>query len=213
MTHSLTRKVLIPARWFLNLTSKARLWLTVKIKQFLKKKMKIIIGAGGISQSGWLSTDRPQIDLRNRQSWLKYFAPDTIDALLAEHVWEHLTAYEARLAIENCKEFLKQGGYIRVAVPDGLFPDKHYIEEVKPMGTGPGCHDHKALYTYSSLSALFTASGFTVKLLEYWDNDGIFHAEKWEAHDGLIRSSLNLDPRNLKGKIKYTSIIIDAVKS
>ena len=39
----------------------------------------------------------------------------------AEHVFEHLTWDEARAALANISQYLKDGGRIRIAVPDGYW--------------------------------------------------------------------------------------------
>lgn len=44
--------------------------------------------------------------------------------MLAEHVWEHMTKEEGIMAAKHCYEFLQDGGYIRVAVPDSNFKRK-----------------------------------------------------------------------------------------
>jgi len=46
-----------------------------------------------------------------------------LDAILAEHVWEHLTKEEALIAALTCYRYIKNGGYLRVAVPDGPHPN------------------------------------------------------------------------------------------
>ena len=132
--------------------------------------------------------------------------------MLAEHVWEHLTLHEGLTAAKQCFEYLKPGGYLRVAVPDGFHPDQKYIEGVKVDGTGPGADDHKVLYTYKTLKELFSSAGFRVELLEYFDAEGEFHFVNWDTRSGTIRRSLRFDKRNANGELKYTSIILDAHK-
>src|SRR5262249_49155369 len=52
---------------------------------------RLVIGASGVFEPGWIGTDRGEFDLLRPDSWSRYVQPDSIDALLAEHVWEHLT--------------------------------------------------------------------------------------------------------------------------
>jgi predicted SAM-dependent methyltransferase len=127
-------------------------------------------------------------------------------------VWEHLTPEAARTGAENCFEFLKPGGRLRIAVPDGFHPDPSYIEWVRPGGTGPGCDDHYHLFHHRSLSEILRNAGFEVQLLEYWDEKGRFHQSDWSREDGPIRRCAKDDPRNADGKLNYTSLIIDAIK-
>jgi predicted SAM-dependent methyltransferase len=55
-------------------------------------------------------------------TWKFFFQESSLDAILAEHVWEHLSLNEASIAAKNCFKYLKHGGYVRVAVPDGYHP-------------------------------------------------------------------------------------------
>lgn len=50
-----------------------------------------------------------------RDDWKKKFLPNTVTAILAEHVWEHLTYEEGKETAKICFDFLKPGGYIRCA--------------------------------------------------------------------------------------------------
>lgn len=174
--------------------------------------VKVVVGAGGIYDAGWIPTDQDTLDLLNRNTWDSIFTVNSIDNILAEHVFEHFTLDNARLAIKNCGDFLKGSGNLRIAVPDGFHPDKEYIDYVKPNGCGAGSDDHKVLYDYRSLLELFKNTNFKVELLEYFDETGEFHYQPWDINDGKIRRSKIFDPRNQNGELKYTSLIIDAKK-
>lgn len=173
---------------------------------------RIIVGTSGMNAKGWTSTDRNVIDLLREDTWLQFFEPDEVDAILAEHVWEHLTPASATLAAQVCHKFLKPGGYLRVAVPDGLHPESSYIGWVKPGGTGAGADDHQVLYTYRSLQDVFRSVGFDTRLYEYFDEDGKFHFADWNPSDGMIHRSKRFDKRNAGGRLVYTSLILDAIK-
>ncbi len=141
-----------------------------------------------------------------------FFQPSSLDAILAEHVWEHLHPYEAVVAAKMCYAFLKPGGYLRVAVPDGFHPDDSYRDAVKPGGTGAGADDHKVLYTYLSFRDVFINAGFDVRLQEYFDEHGEFRCNDWDPSEGMIQRSKRFDPRNSSERLAYTSIILDAIK-
>lgn len=177
-----------------------------------KELKKIVIGSSGTGMGGWVATDKETLNLLSESAWSTYFKPNSLDAILAEHVWEHLSPEEASVAAKNCYTFLKPGGYLRVAVPDGFHPDPAYIEGVRPGGSGPGAEDHKALYTHASFCELFASAGFDASLLEYFDEQGQFHSNGWNPSDGMIRRSQRYDPRNSAKQLSYTSIILDAVK-
>jgi len=173
---------------------------------------RIVIGSSGTAPEGWVSTDREVLDLVREDSWLRYFGFDSLDAILAEHVWEHLSADDAVRSARTCYRFLKPGGYLRAAVPDGLHPDPAYVEQVRPGGCGPGADDHKVLYDYASFSKVFALAGFSVRLYEYFDRNGEFRFADWNPADGLIRRSMRFDERNSPQHLAYTSIVVDAIK-
>jgi len=93
--------------------------------------MKIIIGSGENSYEGWISTNQNEINLLDRDSFVRFLDDQKVTAILAEHVWEHLTLEEGFLAAKNCYEFLEPGGYIRVAVPDGNFKNPEFQNLIK----------------------------------------------------------------------------------
>jgi predicted SAM-dependent methyltransferase len=179
-----------------------------------KHQGKIVIGSGNIADSGWVPTEQSFLDLLKAEDWERFFQPNSLDAMLAEHVWEHLTVGEAYTAAWTCYRYLKPGGYLRVAVPDGLHPNPDYHGWVKVGGAIPGqiSNDHKVLYTYRTLSDVFTSAGFRVDLYEYFDEEKNFHYREWDAGRGKIRRSSRYDKRNRDGSLTFTSIILDAVK-
>lgn len=176
------------------------------------KEIKLIVGAGGKPHDGWIPTERHQLDLVNRETWLQWFQPDQIRAILAEHVWEHLGVTDAQTAACNCFEFLRPGGYVRCAVPDGFHPNESYLEQVRPGGTGLGADDHRTLYNYRTLSELFASAGFEIDGLEYFNEEGEFISKQWRVEDGKVMRSIRFDERCRVQPFGYTSLIIDAVK-
>lgn len=172
---------------------------------------RIVVGSSGVAQPGWLATEIDFLDLLDPADW-REIAEDSLDAILAEHVWEHLREEDAAVAAARCFRHLRPGGYLRLAVPDGCHPDPGYRRAVEPGGTGLGADDHKVLYTYETLSKLLAAAGFEVELLEYFDENGAFHYREWDPRDGLIHRSKRFDERNSDGSLRYTSIVVDARK-
>ena len=177
-----------------------------------RKNLNVILGAGDTKFKNWISTDYPIVDVVNSETLAHYFKPSSVDALLAEHVWEHLSEGDAFIALVNCFNLLRFGGYFRIAVPDGLHSSLEYIDDVKPGGKGAGSDDHKVLYNYKTLSELLSKAGFKVKLLEWFDEEGQFHFESWSESDGLITRSTRFDTRNINNPTQYTSLIVDAIK-
>jgi predicted SAM-dependent methyltransferase len=179
---------------------------------------RIVIGAQQKHDSGWIPTEKDFLDLLRPADWDQFFLPNSIAAILAEHVWEHLTPDEGLTAAKTCFTYLQPGGYLRCAVPDGFHPDPGYISLVKVEGQTPDDRgdvyptEHKALYTYRTARELFERAGFQVELLEYFDEAGAFHAKEWSTERGTVWRSKRFDRRNQGGVLAYTSIILDAVK-
>lgn len=186
--------------------------------------MKIIIGANGTTQPGWLSLERSHLDLRDRDTWVRLFRPGSVDAVLTEHVLEHLTPEEAGRATRNVYEFLRPGGYWRIAVPDANNPSKwcwlcnrpgsllHLIANILYT---PGEPFHQVFYKHCSLTSLLTNAGFLPRLLEWYDVEGRFHRESWSPLDGEVRRSFG-HPYMTSGQglagVNNLSLIVDAIK-
>jgi predicted SAM-dependent methyltransferase len=175
--------------------------------------LRIVVGASGVFDQGWVPAEVEFLNLLNLAHWQEYFGASSIDAILAEHVWEHLTWEEGLQAARNCCRFLKIGAYVRAAVPDGFHPNPTYIEQVRMGGLGLGADEHKVLYNHDTFRGLFEKAGFTVNLLEYFDSGGRFHFVEWDPGKGKIRRSKRYDARNTEGSLTYTSIILDAYKN
>lgn len=197
-----------------NLLRLAAAWRVRALRRRLAKgpPFKVVLGASRKGQPGWILTERAELDLTREEDWARWFLPGSIDVLLAEHVWEHLTSEEGEVGARLCWRHLKPGGRLRLAVPDGFHPDPGYIEWVRIGGRGPGANEHKVLYDYRSLTSLLEKAGFRVELLEYFDELGHFKARPWHIEDGFIRRSHRFDPRNADGRPHYTSLMLDAHK-
>jgi len=175
-----------------------------------RQPVKLVIGAGPTSYEGWLSADLPVLDALNPQHWRSIFEPGDIDRILAEHVMEHWTEEELGCFLRIVRPYLSKQGAIRIAVPDGFHPDQHYIDWVKPGGTGCGADDHKVLYNYLTITAFLSGEHYEVRLLEYFDEGGKFHRIAWAAEDGFVQRSADNDLRNRGHPLSYTSLILDA---
>lgn len=175
--------------------------------------LKVVIGAGDQPHDPeWICTNVEELDVENEEDFKFLFGDKKADNFLAEHVWEHLS--HPNKAAANCYRYLKDGGKLRIAVPDGFHPDKEYIDAVKVGGNGAGSDDHKMLWDYQSLGKLLieNADFNFPQFIEYWDEKGAFHKADWLHSDGFIGRSAEYDERNIGGKLVYTSLILDAIK-
>ena len=171
--------------------------------------LKVIIGAGSTHYAGWISTDIPAFDVLSDRHWSLFFAPHSIDRLLAEHVFEHFTVAQFLYFLRQARAYLAEGGRIRFAVPDGYHPDSDYIERVRPGGTGQGADDHQVLYNSDHVAEILGQANFEYELLEYFDADGSFHQIDWHPDGGFIGRSADHDDRNSPDNLAYTSLIVD----
>jgi predicted SAM-dependent methyltransferase len=181
-----------------------------------QKDIKLVIGAGEYNNNpGWIHTQEQELNLLDRDTWNNRFDINSITAILAEHVWEHLTYEEGKEAAKMCYQYLKPKGYIRCAVPDAYFQDDSYQNIVKIGGPGPKDHpaaSHKIVHNYKTLKQMFETAGFEINLLEYCDEEGNFHHNEWDGADGVIFRSIKYDPRNQGEKPVFPSLILDAFK-
>ncbi len=172
--------------------------------------LKVVIGGGDIMHDAiWIVTNQEEIDVELKDDFEYFFESKSVDNFFASHVFEHLKDVES--AVINLYNSLKTGGKLRIAVPDGYFPDEKYINEVKVGGMGAGSDDHKYLFNIDSLSEILTKYGFKVEPIEYW-KDGKFNKKDWSANDGFVGRSAEFDERNINGELKYTSLILDCTK-
>lgn len=193
----------------LGIVASGRLKRAVQVCESTTQPLKLVIGAGVAAYDGWISTDVYVLDIRSPGNWARYFKPASIDAMLSEHVLEHLSLEENRIALKSAFAHLKPGGRFRIAVPDGNRRDPTYIREVAPPVDG-----HQILFTVASLSTLLAEIGFVVTPLEYFDEQEEFHTFHWNSADGHISRSIRYDRQEKfkRNNLFYTSLIVDAVK-
>lgn len=195
---------------------------------------KVILGAGSQQAEGWLSTDIEHLDLVAAPAWHRMFLPSSVDRMLAEHVFEHLSLPELQQALRHVHSYLKPGGRLRLAVPDAFHPSRYYYNLVKPGGWETPL-EHKLFLDHEMLTRIGTDTGLQVHLLEYFDGVGVFHAVDFDESDGAIRrcarNNIGLDtanpeimsrfhasiPEHLRQQfidrgMSYTSLIADLVK-
>jgi YD repeat-containing protein len=172
---------------------------------------RLLLGRSPFPQPSWIALDTTLFDGTNGKEWATYFKPNHVDAVVAEGVLEYLTPQQGQQLAQHCFAYLKPGGYLRLAVPDGYHPDPSYIQQVR-VGSVEQGRERRVLYTYPYLTDMLKAVGFRVTPLEYFDADGRFHAVEWNPAGGKIHRSARFDARNQKRPLSYTSLIVDARK-
>lgn len=195
---------------FLRNTYQGRRRIRQEIRQLqaADRPIKLVIGAGDMRYDGWIHTDIPALNMVKPQDWQRFFQPGTIQRIVSEHVVEHITSEQFAAFLHVARTYLAAGGRIRIAVPDGYHPDANYIAYVRPGGSGPGCADHKVLYTMDSLTAIISKAGYQYTLVEYYDAEGQFHQNVWNRADGMIQRAKGYRP-STQPNMDYSSLIID----
>ncbi|MCX6183039.1 MAG: hypothetical protein NT150_14055 [Bacteroidetes bacterium] len=173
-----------------------------------KGSIKIVVGSGYTDFEGWIGTDLPHFNILKKEDWQYFFEGCTIDNLLAEHVFEHLTQEQSKLALELAAPFVKKGGVFRIAVPDGFNPDPTYIEYVRPGGNGDGADDHKILWTYKTLSQTGEAAGYKAELKEHYTEEGKLMEGELSDDRGIILRCRDKSEHQFSKR----SLIVDFVK-
>lgn len=191
------------------------LWLKKEIKRLLNagKPLKIILGASDTLFEGWLSTNIYNLDITKEEDWKKLFQPESISNILAEHVFEHLTIEEGRRAINCCLRYLKDGGIIRLAVPDANHPSEYYRDYAKPMGHGAGAEDHKVFFDYKLVQELLEDQGSVrIEFLEYFDEYNNLHEKPLTDLNGYVSRSIRRERETPDSDFRFSSLIVDIIK-
>lgn len=199
------------------------------------EKINVIVGSGPQRLTGWLATDIDQLNIVESSSWNRLFDPCSIDRILAEHVLEHLTLRELYSALRHAYAYLKPGGQFRLAVPDAFHPSRYYYNLVKPGGWETP-YEHMLFLDHEILSRLARDVGFELRLIEYFDENGVFHSVDYCSEDGEIqrcaKNNIGIDINNpeilskfyesipehlrrqfFERRMTYTSLIADLVKA
>ena len=76
-----------------------------------QEEVKLVIGAGIYNNNpGWIHTQEEELSLLKKKQWKDKF--NSVTAILAEHVWEHLTFEEGIEAAKNCLFYNLLGIYV-----------------------------------------------------------------------------------------------------
>jgi len=95
------------------------------------EEVRVVIGAGVYNNNpGWVHTQEEELGLLDKKQWIEQFNSNSVTAILAEHVWEHLTYEEG----------------IEATIPFGYIVKVARYRAVQPRGTAIFKHDKMVGY-------------------------------------------------------------------
>jgi SAM-dependent methyltransferase len=121
------------------------------------------------------------------------FAEQRFDMIILLHVFEHF--YDINIALEKCKNLLKENGYLFIEIPNILKPfmslDHYFLRYV-----------HLINYSESTISLMLGKHGFSVPFIEAEGSKGaipmnILVIAKKEQSKNIIDSKLNIDYKSI----------------
>lgn len=157
--------------------------------------IKIVIGASVPEVTGsedvfgpWVPFTVNDLDILSRDDFRFYFQqPQSVDAILAEHVLEHLPAGDVLQALRLCREFLKvPEGYMRIAVPDWF---SYSGDMTRKMAVADMQQGHYTQLNIHSITYLLEKASFHVIPREHSTKENIAVVTHFNPLDGLIRRS------------------------
>ncbi len=91
--------------------------------------MKLHLGCGSKHIDGFINIDAralPEVDEVDDVKTLQKFDINTVDLIYASHILEHITRLEYTNVLSRWYDLLKEGGVLRIAVPDIEKVFEHY---------------------------------------------------------------------------------------
>lgn len=198
--------------------------------------VKLNVGCGADVASdmryrGWIGVDR-EVAAADEAWCVSHTFPAPMplpdcraSMVLTDHFLEHVTKADAVKVLADLYRVLKQGGSLRVAVPDAYHPS-HEKERLKGEDDDP---DHLHLWDVSQLVSELVHTGFSqIEPVAFWKINTAGHYEFINRYNdvGVSRGAVNRLPaesvfedegidtfvKGVKTFVKGTSLIVDAVK-
>jgi tRNA (mo5U34)-methyltransferase len=167
------------------------------------KPHKFVLGPATVAHEGWDIVNVGDF-LHTSTNDLKvaFEAADVVTNIVTEHWLDKLSESDRRTALRKIFALLNPGGRCRIAIPDPVAPD------IANCPTG----SNAPRLSFKALSTDLTSCGFSIEPLEWFDEAGCFQRRPWNPAEGMISRSADNDSRNSGGKLRCTSIIVDAVR-
>lgn len=160
-------------------------WAMVPIEQRRAQRLvdsanplRLHLGCADNYLPGWLNLDlaRPgrKLDLRWDLRRPVPFPAESVEAIFAEHLLEHLTVSQGIGVVQECLRLLRSGGVLRIGVPDlsryvrSYQGDDSLLAEVRPGRPTAALafaevffrYGHRSMYDFDTLRMLCLETGF-----------------------------------------------------
>lgn len=223
-----------------NVTRKIESYMKIRnaakqVESYMKQKdipYCLHLGCGRNLLSGWLNTDIEESIKGKVVCWdatKKYpLADNSIDYIFLEHMFEHLSMKDAVCLLSESKRVLKEGGVIRITLPDMQFlldlysfPEKyktylkweieHFLPEVEELFPGEYPEvfvinnfyrdwGHQVIYDYKTLEMLLRKCGYK----------NLTRCEVGKSEHAVLRNIEGHDTNTYPGLTKLESMIVEA---
>jgi len=163
--------------------------------------LKLHLGCGWLHKDGWVNVDlfMTRADIVWNLAGGIPLRDNSVDAILHEHLMEHLTLQQGYALAQECLRVLKPGGRLRIGVPDAGACVASYAGLADPdwansQPTGLIAvqalfyeHGHRAMYDAQTLTLMCRAAGFSeARARESGDTDIQPAADTESRRDGTL---------------------------
>lgn len=143
-----------------------------------RRPLRLHLGSAGNRLGGWVNIDLLRPGRRLELYWdLRRgipFASSSVDAIFAEHLFEHLTLDQGIGLLRECRRVLAPGGVVRIGVPDldryvaSYLRQDPLIDAALPgrptravaLGEPFFLHGHRIMYDFETLEYALRQAGF-----------------------------------------------------
>ncbi len=143
-----------------------------------RKPVRLHLGSAGNRLPGWVNIDLLRPGRKLELYWdLRRglpFKDHSVDAIFAEHLFEHLTYEQGVALMRGCSRVLVPGGVLRIGVPDldryvaSYLGQDDLIDRVRPgrptralaLGEIFFLYGHRCMYDFETLERACMESGF-----------------------------------------------------
>lgn len=157
----------------------------LKLRQILldnlknNKDVNIVIGSGIVYKNNvnnvaqnWINTDEDTLDITNRYDITQYLIPNSVNNIIAIHVFEHISYYDIINAFINLKYLLKPEAKIFLCLPDLNARISNYWKNYTDAINKQILYGHRVFYSLKSLQFVAQNSGLKYYPLSYHMSNG-----------------------------------------